>query len=244
MSSAGMMRGDEQGTRCHSPCNSRKTGIMSRICLSAAAAKTRAAFCPGNSSFHVAVRTRAACSLCAPSSTRGGVPMRSNLPGPLHGFQGPFYQGAFREGIQLFHGFQCKCCVFNLVRSGKRGAGSSGVRPRHSERGEPFPCRPFDDGHGFRFLNSGNDGFSGGDDRRLFSGNFRKGVSQILLVVQPDGSQYGDVLARALVASSLPPRPVSRMMKSAPLLMKWRRATARASSKKVGAVPILPQGFS
>ena len=46
--------------------------------------------------------------------------------------------------------------------------------------------------------------------------------------------QATSVLSTALVASSLPPRPVSRMMKFTPLLRKWRRATASASSKKVG----------
>ena len=63
LSSAGMMRGEVQGTRCHSPVISRKTGIISRMCLSADAAKTSAAFRPGNSSFHVDASTRAACSL-------------------------------------------------------------------------------------------------------------------------------------------------------------------------------------
>ena len=51
---------------------------------------------------------------------------------------------------------------------------------------------------------------------------------------RPMGASTAISLGTALVASSLPPSPVSRMMKFTLFFRKWRRATARASSKKVG----------
>lgn len=81
-SSAGMMRGEVQGTRCHSPVISRKTGIISRMCLSADAAKTRAAFPPGEIPPSMWPRARAPhVRYGRRPALSGSVSRRSNLPG-------------------------------------------------------------------------------------------------------------------------------------------------------------------
>ena len=82
--------------------------------------------------------------------------------------------------------------------SGQGWAGRVPVRPGNREGRTAVPRRPFHDGHDVRVLHGGYGRFAGGDDGRFFRGDFFQGISQILLVVQTDGGQYGNVFGHGV----------------------------------------------
>ena len=165
--------------------------------------------------------------------------------GPLYPGQGSGGCGRGGKGMEPPHGFQRQGCVFPLMGPGQGWHGRFPVRPGNREGRTAVLRRSFDDGHDTRVLHGSYGRFSGGDDGRFFPQRSLPGYL-------PDtaggpgrwGASTAISLGTALVASSLPPSPVSRMMKFTLFFRKWRRATARASSKRWAAVPSLPPAVS
>ena len=118
--------------------------------------------------------------------------------GPLYPGQGSGGCGRGGKGMEPSHGFQRQGCVFPLMGSGQAWAGRVPVRPGNREGRTAVPRRSFDDGHDTRVLHGSYGRFSGGDDGRFFRSDLFQGISQILLVVQTDGGQYGDILGHGV----------------------------------------------
>lgn len=176
--------------------------------------------------------------------TPGGRLKAFEPSGPLYPGQdcGGFGWGG--EGMEPPHGFQRQGCVFPLMGSWQGWDGRFPVRPGNREGRTAVLRRPFDDGHDTRVLHGSYGRFSGGDDGRFSAAISSRVSPRYCWWSRPMGASTAISLGTALVASSLPPSPVSRMMKFTLFFRKWRRATARASSKRWAAVPSLPPAVS